>query len=177
MEREWDKGKGNGHRFHQFKFFGAKTICTFCNARFGLLACWTEPNGQLGWSGYLNVTSGFISPCAQLSADETSWVSCFWSSQPVVASEAGGESWIGGILRKVFRPIWLFLSCCHIYQQQELVGLGGGVVSTFYTWASVVVFVYVFVFVFVFLICICNRAGGSGYASDVGCSPKCQQRV
>ena len=37
--------------------------------------------------------------------------------------------------------------------------------------------IYVFVFVFVFFICICNRAGGSGYASNVGCSPKCQQRV
>ena len=162
MEREWDKGKGNGHRFRQFKFFGAKTICTFCNARFGLLACWTEPNGQLGWSGYLNVTSGFISPCAQLSADETSWVSSFWSSQPVVASEAGGESWIGGILRKVFRPIWLFLSCCHIYQDQELVVTCEHIL---YLSLCRCICIDVCVFVFVFLICICNRAGGCGYAS------------
>ena len=28
-------------------FWGGE-VCTFCNLRFGLLACWTEPNGQLG---------------------------------------------------------------------------------------------------------------------------------
>ena len=41
-----------------------KKFCTFCNEIFGFLAWWTEPNGQLGRTGYLNVTSALISPCA-----------------------------------------------------------------------------------------------------------------
>ena len=188
MEREWDKGKGNGHRFHQFKFFGGKTICTFCNGRFGLLACWTEPNGQLGWSGYLNVTSGFISPCAQLSADETSWVSCFWSSKPVVASEQEGKVELEEFCGKFFVPFdfsspvatftnsrsWLDIEeVLWAHSIPEPLSLYLYMYLCLYFWfvfviehaSSVVVFVYVFVFVFVFLICVCNTAGGSGYAS------------
>ena len=45
-------------------WFAGEKFCTFCNERFGFLARWTESNGQLGRTGYLNVTSALISPCA-----------------------------------------------------------------------------------------------------------------